>query len=80
MLRRWVSACQSHGHAGLARKRKTYGAEFKLRALQHMWRHVLSYRQVCAVFDLRQPDHSLAILLKVANLARGTFYYQLIMS
>ncbi len=54
IVRRWVSAWQHHGQAGLRKKRETYGAEFKLTVLQHMWRHELSYRQTSAVFDLRE--------------------------
>jgi transposase len=54
MLRCWVSAYRAHGEAGLRRKHETYSADFKMSVLQHMWRHELSYRQACAVFDLRE--------------------------
>ena len=53
MLRRWVSLYQSHDLAGLAKKHSYYDAGFKMKVLEHMWKHRLSYRAVAAEFNIR---------------------------
>jgi transposase len=53
MVRRWVMWHQEHGVAGLATKRSSYSAEFKLSVLQHMWDNSMSYTKVAAVFNVR---------------------------
>lgn len=54
VLQRWVGAWEHHGESGLRRKHEAYSAEFKLKVLRRMWRDELSYRQVSALFDLRE--------------------------
>ncbi len=56
VLQRWVSAWQHHGESGLRKKHEAYSAEFKLAVLQRMWRDGLSYRQVSALFNLREAN------------------------
>ena len=52
-VRLWVAAHSAHGLAGLVRKFSHYDAAFKLSVLQRMWDDGLSYRQVAAIFDIR---------------------------
>ncbi|MFD2367872.1 IS3 family transposase [Pseudoduganella sp. GCM10020061] len=54
MVREWVTAFRHHGVEGLrAKLRQVYSAEFKLKALQHMWDHKLTYTEAAGVFDVR---------------------------
>lgn len=53
MLRRWVRLYQIHGLAGLTKKHTYYDAQYRLKVLQHMWEHTLSYSEVAAVFNIR---------------------------
>ena len=53
MLKRWVRLYQIHGLAGLSKKHTDYDAEYRLKVLQHMWEHTLSYGEVAAVFNIR---------------------------
>ncbi len=53
MLKRWVRLYQIHGLAGLSKKHTYYHAEYRLKVLQHMWEHTLSYSEVAAVFNIR---------------------------
>lgn len=54
MVREWVTAFRHHGVEGLrAKPRQVYSAEFKLKALQHMWDHKLTYTEAAGVFDVR---------------------------
>lgn len=53
MLRRWVQLYQIHGLAGLSKKHTYYNAEYRLKVLQHMWDHTLSYSEVAATFNIR---------------------------
>jgi transposase len=55
MVRRWVASYRVHGVAGLRKKYSHYDAQFKLSVLQRMWQDELSYTQVTALFDLRNP-------------------------
>lgn len=53
-LRKWVAAYRAHGAAAMQEKhRAPYDAEFKLVVLQRMRADDLSYRQVAALFDIR---------------------------
>lgn len=54
-VRRWVSLHRAHGTDGLAKKFSHYSAEFKLSVLQRMWDDDLSYGQVAATFNIRNP-------------------------
>lgn len=54
-VKRWVTRYRIHGKAGLAKKFSHYSAEFKLSVLQHMWLKELSFGQVSAQFDIRNP-------------------------
>jgi len=56
MVKLWVGLHRAHGTDGLAKKYSRYTAEFKLAVLRLMWDDALSYRQVAAVFDIR--NHS----------------------
>ncbi|HCT9233111.1 TPA: transposase [Escherichia coli] len=42
-LKRWVSAYEHHGMAGLTPKRSSYTAVFKLSVLERMWREQWSF-------------------------------------
>lgn len=54
MVREWVAAFRHHGVAGLRPKRnQVYSADFKMKALQHMWDNQLTYTEAAAVFDIR---------------------------
>lgn len=54
MVREWVAAYEHHGIDGLRPKpRQTFSAEFKLKALQHMWENKLTYTEAAGVFNLR---------------------------
>jgi transposase len=55
MVRRWVALFQAHGSDGLKKKFAHYSAGFKLSVLQRMWENALSYGQVAAVFNIRNP-------------------------
>ena len=56
-LRLWAAAYRVHGAAGVQTKqRKFYSAEFKMSALQRMHSEKLSYRQVAALFNIRNRD------------------------
>ncbi|WP_409014289.1 IS3 family transposase, partial [Caballeronia sp. LZ002] len=53
-LRRWAALYRVHGAEGVQEKRRaTYSLEFKLSVLQRMRDDELSYRQVAALFDIR---------------------------
>jgi transposase len=54
-VKRWVDRYQLHGRAGLAKKFSHYSAEFKLSVLNDMWANELSFSQVSAKFDIRNP-------------------------
>jgi transposase len=54
-LKRWIAAFRIHGKAGLTKKFSHYGADFRLKVLQHMWRHSLSFNETAAVFNIRSP-------------------------
>ena len=56
MVRRWVQRYLQHGIAGLRKKHSRYSVEFRISVLQRMWRDQMSYRQVSALFDLRNPS------------------------
>jgi transposase len=49
----WVSLYRVHGRKGLRKKYSSYGAEFKLSVLQHMWDNELSFGQTAAAFNIR---------------------------
>ncbi|WP_132450286.1 IS3 family transposase [Caballeronia glathei] len=53
MLRRWIASYENHGSAGLRKKFVRYDARFKMQVLRRMWSDDLSYRQVTALFDIR---------------------------
>lgn len=53
MVRRWVKAHEQHGLDGLRRKSGHYSAQFKLAALQWMWKEDASANQAIARFDIR---------------------------
>lgn len=55
-VRTWVSHYRLHGIAGLQPKRSAYTADFKLQVLAHQDREQLSYRQVAAIYDIRNPN------------------------
>jgi transposase len=56
-LRLWAAAYRVHGAAGVkTKRRKFYGAQFKLSVLQRMHDENLSYRQVAALFNIRNRD------------------------
>jgi transposase len=56
-LRLWAAAYRVHGEAGVQTKqRKFYSAQFKLSVLQRMRSEKLSYRQVAALFNIRNRD------------------------
>lgn len=55
MVRLWVRLYRAHGTDGLAKKFSHYSAEFKLAVLRHMWDDDLSYKQVAAAFNIRNP-------------------------
>src|ERR1017187_8290263 len=56
-LRLWAAAYRVHGEAGVQTKqRKFYSAEFKMPVLQRIRREQLSYRQVAALFNIRNRD------------------------
>ena len=55
MVRLWVRLYRAHGADGLAKKFSHYTAEFKLAVLRHMWDDDLSYKQVAAAFNIRNP-------------------------
>jgi transposase len=53
-LRRWAALYRVHGADGVLEKRRAaYSLEFKLSVLQRMQDEELSYRQVAALFDIR---------------------------
>jgi transposase len=54
-LRRWISAYQAHGEAGLRRKTVgvRYSSEFKRAVVERMRRECLSFRQVAALSNVR---------------------------
>ena len=53
MLKRWVQLYQVHGLTGLTKKHTHYNAEFRMKVLDHMYKHSLSYSKVAAVFNIR---------------------------
>lgn len=53
MVRRWIKAHEQHGLEGLRRKSGHYSAQFKLAALQWMWKEDASANQAIARFDIR---------------------------
>jgi transposase len=54
MVREWVTAFRHHGVDGLRpRPRQVYSADFKLKALQHMWDHKLTYTEAAGVCGVR---------------------------
>jgi transposase len=53
VLRSWVSRYSHHGQSALSKKQGHYSAEFKRSVLTTMWQQELSYREACALFDLR---------------------------
>jgi transposase len=56
-LRLWAAAYRVHGAAGVqTRQRKFYSTQFKLSVLQRMRTEKLSYRQVAALFNIRNRD------------------------
>jgi transposase len=55
LVEHWVARFREHGEAGLRRKYSHYDARFKLMVLQRMWCDALSYRQVAALFNVRNP-------------------------
>jgi transposase len=56
-LRKWAAAYRVHGAKGVRdRERKYFSADFKLKVLGRMRREMLSYRQVAALFDIRNRD------------------------
>jgi transposase len=56
-LRLWAAAYRVHGAAGVkTKRRKFYSAHFKLSVLQRMCDEDLSYRQVAALFNIRNRD------------------------
>jgi putative transposase len=56
-LRLWAAAYRVHGAAGVrTKRRKFYSAQFKLSVLQRMRTEKLSYRQVAALFNIRNRD------------------------
>jgi transposase len=56
-LRLWAAAYRVHGAAGVQTKqRKFYSAQFKMPVLQRMRSEKLSYRQVAALFNIRNRD------------------------
>lgn len=52
-VRLWVELYRVHGTDGLAKKFSHYNVEFRHSVLRHMWDAQLSYRQVAAVFNIR---------------------------
>ena len=52
-VRTWVRLHRAHGAAGLAKKFDHYNAQFRLTVLQRMWADALSYKQVAALFNIR---------------------------
>jgi transposase len=56
-LRKWVSAYEAIGIAGIQRKRRqTYDLKFKIEVLQKLKSEELSYRQAGALFNIRRFD------------------------
>lgn len=56
-LRKWVTAYEAIGIAGIQRKRRqTYDLEFKLEVLRKLKSDELSYRQAGALFNVRRFD------------------------
>ena len=56
-LRLWAAAYRVHGEAGVQTKqRKLYSAQFKLSVLQRKRSDKLSFRQVAALFNIRNRD------------------------
>jgi transposase len=53
-VRRWVERFRAHGAKGLRKKPGVYTAEYKLSVLKRMKRDHLSYRQVSALYDIRE--------------------------
>lgn len=53
LLRRWVAFYRSHGADAFTRKTTSYTADFKLAALEHMWKNKLSYAATAAIFNIR---------------------------
>ncbi len=54
-VRMWVELHRLHGTEGLVKKFSHYNVEFRLSVLRHMWDAQLSYRQVAAEFNIRNP-------------------------
>jgi transposase len=50
---RWVAFYRSHGTDAFTRKYTSYSADFKLAALEHMWKNKLSYAATAAIFNIR---------------------------
>jgi transposase len=56
-LRLWAAGNRVHDEAGVQTKQRNfYSAEFKMSVLQRMRREQLSYRQVAALFNIRNRD------------------------
>ena len=55
LVNRWVNLYRAHGLDGLKKKFSHYSAEFKLSVLKHMWDNELSFSQVTASFNIRNP-------------------------
>jgi transposase len=55
MVGRWIASYRKHGLTGLRKKFSHYTAQFKLSALQRMWKEEWSYNQTAAWFDIRNP-------------------------
>lgn len=53
LVRRWVAFYRSHGTDAFTRKYTSYTADFKLAALEHMWKNKLSYAATAAIFNIR---------------------------
>ncbi|WP_454695976.1 IS3 family transposase [Achromobacter aegrifaciens] len=56
MVRRWVSAYQVHGVAGLSKQYVRYSATFKLGVLERIAREGLSDRQALTIYNLRDAS------------------------
>jgi len=68
-IERWVGFYRHHGKDGLAEKRTSYSAEFKLSVLQHMWDNSLSKGRTAATFNIRR--HATVGAWEQAYLAGG---------
>lgn len=53
LVQRWVAFYRSHGADAFTKKNTRYTADFKLAALEHMWKNKLSYAATAAIFNIR---------------------------